>query len=552
MAFLAFLHVAFLPFRQMEGFLRKLAQYIPKLKVADYSTICKRMKEVDIDLPEHYIGNDDVVLALDASGMKVTNRGEWMRHKWKVRKGWIKVHIAVDTQSKKLLALHITDEQTGDGTLLKTLVDKAERNVGNKKIKRALGDGSYDSRENFDYLNDKRIEAGIKIRKNASPKARGSPARARYIREKMNIGYEGWKSKYKYGQRWAAETYFSGVKRTFGETTKAKTTKGMFQGSKNEIHILQHVNQPVKNLLSSSKLNKKGSLSQLFNKAYCYIIFITVNLFYIGRKMEEYRLVKQRKTVMELCFEIKGQTAVITGASSGLGVTFAEALAETGVNLVIVARRYEKLTQVAEDLSERYGVKVVPVQTDVSQGEQVIKMVQTAVDEFGSIEILVNNAGIATLGPSVEMNVEEWKKVLDVNLTGVFLCARTVAREMIKKKYGKIVNVSSIYGAVGDIFSTAPYYASKGAVINLTRALAIEWAPYKINVNAIAPGFFPSEMTEQIFKNKEMLDYIISRTPLRRTGNLVDLKAAIIYLASPASDFVTGQTIFVDGGWTSL
>ncbi len=258
------------------------------------------------------------------------------------------------------------------------------------------------------------------------------------------------------------------------------------------------------------------------------------------------------KSTMDLCFEIKDQTAIVTGASSGLGVTFAEALAELGANLVIAARRYEKLGKIAEDLTSRYGVKVVPIKTDVSQEEQVIKMVKAAVEEFGSLEILVNNAGIATMNPSVDMALEEWKKVIDVNLTGAFLCARTAAREMIKRKYGKIVNIASIYGAVGDIFPAAPYYASKAAVINLTRAFAIEWAPYKINVNAIAPGFFPSEMTDPVFKDENALKHILSRTPLGRTGQPLDLKAALIYLCCKASDYVTGQTLFVDGGWTAL
>ena len=258
------------------------------------------------------------------------------------------------------------------------------------------------------------------------------------------------------------------------------------------------------------------------------------------------------KTVMDLCFKIEGQTAIVTGASSGLGITFAEALAENGVNLVIAARRYEKLATVARELSAKHGVDVFPVKTDVTQEEQVTKMVGTAIEKFGSLEIIVNNAGIATLSPSVEMDLNEWKKVVDVNLTGVFLCARTAAREMIKKNYGKIVNIASIYGAVGDIYHAAPYYASKGAVINLTRALAIEWAPYKINVNSIAPGFFPSEMTEDIFKDETAMKHILSRTPLGRTGKPLDLKAALIYLISPASDYVTGQTIFVDGGWTAL
>jgi gluconate 5-dehydrogenase len=252
------------------------------------------------------------------------------------------------------------------------------------------------------------------------------------------------------------------------------------------------------------------------------------------------------------CYEIEGQTAIVTVASSGLGVCFAEALAECGVNLVIAARRNEKLVKVAEDLTREYGVKVVPVQTDVAQEDQVIKMVKTAVDRFGSLQIIVNNAGIGALNPSADMPLEEWKKVIDVNLTGVFLCARTAAREMIKNKYGKIVNIASIYGAVGDIFPTAPYYASKGAVINLTRALAIEWAAYKINVNSIAPRFFPSEMTASVFQDEKAMQHILSRTPLGRTGEPLDLKAALTYVSSPASNYVTGQTIFVDGGWTAL
>ena len=252
------------------------------------------------------------------------------------------------------------------------------------------------------------------------------------------------------------------------------------------------------------------------------------------------------------CYDIRGNGAIVTGASSGLGVSFVEALAECGTNLVIAARRYERLVRFAKDLKLKYGVEVVPVKADVSQENEVEGMVKTAVDRFGSVEILVNNAGIASLSPSVDMTLDEWRKVIDVNLTGVFLCARAAAREMIKREHGKIVNIASIYGAVGDIFHAAPYYASKAAVINLTRALAIEWAPHRINVNAIAPGFFPSEMTEQVFKNEDAMKHILSRTPLGRTGEPADLKAVLIYLASPASDYVTGQTIFVDGGWTAL
>ena len=258
------------------------------------------------------------------------------------------------------------------------------------------------------------------------------------------------------------------------------------------------------------------------------------------------------ETETEACFNIKGQTAIVTGASSGLGLTFAEALAECRANVVLAARRVERLERLADTLTKNYGVKAIPVKTDVSQESDVLRMVRVAVEQFGSIEILVNNAGIASLSPSVDMSLEEWKRVIDVNLTGVFLCARTAAREMIRRNYGKIVNIASIYGAVGDIFHAAPYYASKGAVINLTRAFAIEWAQHRINVNAIAPGFFPSEMTEQVFKDENALKHILSRTPLGRTGEPSDLKAALLYLASPASNYVTGQTVFIDGGWTAL
>jgi len=256
------------------------------------------------------------------------------------------------------------------------------------------------------------------------------------------------------------------------------------------------------------------------------------------------------KSVKDLCFEILGRTAIVTGASSGLGVTFAETLAESGVDVVIAARRYDKLVEVAKRL-ERLGRRVIPVQTDVTKEEDVNRMVRTAVENFGRVDILVNNAGAATVSPSIEMSLEEWNRVINVNLTGVFLCARAAAKEMMKRKYGKIINIASIYGAVGDVFPSAPYYATKGAVINLTRAFAIEWAPCKINVNAIAPGFFPSEMTAPIFKDEKTLGYIVSKTPLGRTGDPMDLKAALLYLASPASDYVTGQTFFVDGGWTA-
>lgn len=249
-------------------------------------------------------------------------------------------------------------------------------------------------------------------------------------------------------------------------------------------------------------------------------------------------------------FSLKGKVAVVTGSSSGLGITFAQALAEVGANIVLAARRVDKLNEVADTIT-KLGVKVRPIQCDVSQQNQVQSLVDETIKTFGRLDIVVNNAGVAAMSPATDISVEEWNRVVSINLTGTFLCARTAAKQMMKRGGGKIVNIASIYGAVGDVFPASPYYATKGAVINLTRDLAVEWAPFKVNVNAIAPGFFPSEMTEGIFADPHYLEYINKQTPLGRTGNAEDLKGAVVFLASSASDYVTGQTIFVDGGWTA-
>ena len=227
MEFLAFLHVAFLPYRQMEGFLRKLSEYIPKLEAADYTTICKRLKTIQLDITLQDIPTD-VVVALDATGMKISSRGDWMHHKWRVRRGWIKVHIAVDVKTKKLLALQVTDERTGDGQLLPSLIEQSQRHTSGQ-VTEAMGDGAYDSKTNFIYLTEKGIQPVIKTRKNSSTQARGSPARAMAVRERRRMGYEGWRDTHHYGQRWIAESYFSGVKRLFGETVKAHSQEAMFQ-----------------------------------------------------------------------------------------------------------------------------------------------------------------------------------------------------------------------------------------------------------------------------------------------------------------------------------
>jgi len=214
-------------YRQIEGFLRSLSRYIPKIKAPSFSQIRRRAIRIEIPLPETLKeNNEDFVIAVDSSGVKVANRGEWIRHKWKVRRGWIKVHIAVDVKTKEVVSIEVTDESVGDGEMLPLLVEDAEKNKGRKPDK-AMADGSYDSRKNFDYLDSKGIEPVIKTRKNSSTKARGSPARAKMVREVKEIGYEGWRDKYRYSKRWICESTFSRAKRGYGEYVTAVKWENM-------------------------------------------------------------------------------------------------------------------------------------------------------------------------------------------------------------------------------------------------------------------------------------------------------------------------------------
>jgi len=255
------------------------------------------------------------------------------------------------------------------------------------------------------------------------------------------------------------------------------------------------------------------------------------------------------KKLSEL-FDIKGNVAIVTGTSSGLGVVFAETLAEAGANLALCARRIERVEELAKRLEKDYNIKTLSMKVDVNDENLVREFVEATYKKFGRIDILVNNAGIADIAPSLQVPKESFSNVINTNLISVFIVAREVAKYMEKAKYGKIINIASIYGQNGDIFPVASYYASKGGVINLTRALAVEWADKGIYVNAIAPGFFPSEMTKGVFEDEEAMKHIITKTPLKRTGSPEDLKGVLLLLASHASDYITGQTIFVDGGWT--
>jgi NAD(P)-dependent dehydrogenase (short-subunit alcohol dehydrogenase family) len=251
-------------------------------------------------------------------------------------------------------------------------------------------------------------------------------------------------------------------------------------------------------------------------------------------------------------FDLKGKVAIVTGASSGLGVQYSECLADKGANLVIVARRTDKLEANARKLEEK-GVQVLAIQCDVTNENEVEEAVRKTIEKFGKIDILVNNAGLGAVTPLEETTRDEWDKVMDVNVTGVFLFTKHVITHMKKANYGKIINISSMFGLIGNTaITTAAYHASKGAVDNLTNALAGEFSKYGITTNAIGPGFFESEMTEDVINDDEFKEFVKSRCPMGRTGREGELNGAMLFLASDASSYVSGQTIYVDGGWTSV
>lgn len=246
-------------------------------------------------------------------------------------------------------------------------------------------------------------------------------------------------------------------------------------------------------------------------------------------------------------FDLTDRVVIVTGASSGLGNQFARALHRAGATTVAVARRKDRLDALAEECP---GMDVQAL--DVSDDEGCTRFVEGVLARHGRVDGLVNNAGVGQPTPAISEDLAAFRRVMDVNLTAVFHLARLVAPTMIEARRGSIVNIASIYGLgstypVGD----ASYTASKGAVVNLTRDLAGQWGKYGVRVNAIAPGFFRSELAEELFTNQKAHDRLTLATPMRRTGEPGELDGALIYLLSDASSFVTGQTIAVDGGWTT-
>jgi NAD(P)-dependent dehydrogenase (short-subunit alcohol dehydrogenase family) len=258
-----------------------------------------------------------------------------------------------------------------------------------------------------------------------------------------------------------------------------------------------------------------------------------------------------RTSALDL-FRLDGKTAIVTGGGRGLGQYMAEALSDAGANVVLCSRKMEALEEVKAEIEGRGG-KALALACDITDAGDVENVVAETEEAFGAIDVLVNNSGATWGAPAEEMPLDKFDQVVQVNVRGTFLISRTVGRRMIERgEGGRIVNISSVAGLVGghpDYMQTIGYNTSKGAVISMTRDLAAAWAPHGINVNAIAPGWFPTKMSGGLIEQFE--ERMLEGIPLHRFGNPEDIKGAILFLASPAAAYVTGQTLVVDDGETA-
>lgn len=256
---------------------------------------------------------------------------------------------------------------------------------------------------------------------------------------------------------------------------------------------------------------------------------------------------------MKNYFDFKGQVAVVTGASTGLGLQMAKALASQGANLVLLARRKALLEANAKALSAEFGVEVLPLVCDITITEQVKASVEIIIKHFGRVDILVNNAGTGAVANAEDITDEQFKHEMNVDLFGTFACAREFGKQMIKAGYGRIINIASMYGLVGNMIAgCAPYHAAKAGVVNLTRALAAEWGKHGITVNSICPGYFYTDLTTETLNSDYFQDMAKRAIPLGRYGREGELDSCVLFLASSASSYVNGQNIAVDGGFTSV
>ena len=245
-------------------------------------------------------------------------------------------------------------------------------------------------------------------------------------------------------------------------------------------------------------------------------------------------------------FDLTGQVAIVTGTSRGLGQYFARALARAGADLVLTSRKRETLLDFENEI-KALGRRAVSLELDVRSLESIEKMAVDAEDAFGQIHILVNNAGCNIRKPALDVTWSDWNQILETNLRGTFFVAQAVARRMIAKNYGRIVNIGAVTSVMG-YAGLAPYGASRGGVRQLTMSLADDWGKYGVTVNCLAPGWFRTEQNKVLYENQEWVDYLTDRIPVKRPGQPHDLDGAVVFLASEASRYVTGQTLLVDGG----
>lgn len=251
-------------------------------------------------------------------------------------------------------------------------------------------------------------------------------------------------------------------------------------------------------------------------------------------------------------FDLKGKVVVVSGASSGLGVQMAKGFAGQGADLVITARRVEKLEEIAKEIRE-LGVKCLPIRCDVTDSKSVNLAAEITEKEFGKVDVLVNCAGSAKNAGVLTMTDEEWDFTMDADLTSVFKVTRAFANIMKKNNYGRIINIASMYGMVGNTaIDTVAYHASKGGVVNFTRAVAAELAKYNITCNAICPGYFATELTIDTLKTEYFTNYMKATVPLGRYGHEGELNAGAIFLASDEASYVTGVILPIDGGYTAV
>jgi NAD(P)-dependent dehydrogenase (short-subunit alcohol dehydrogenase family) len=250
-------------------------------------------------------------------------------------------------------------------------------------------------------------------------------------------------------------------------------------------------------------------------------------------------------------FQLTGKTALVTGASRGIGEAIAKGFAQAGADLVLVSRNLSALEKVAREI-EGFGRKAFSVSADIGNPEEIQRAVDTAQKFFPRIDILVNNAGISPiLKKAEEVTLKEWEEIVRVNLTGTFLFCQAVGKTMIQQGGGKIINMVSV-GAVVAFQRQIAYCATKGGILQLTKVLAVEWARYNIQVNAIGPAYLETELTKGMRESKAISEDLLRKTPMGRFGNPEEIVGAAVYLASDTSSYVTGQTLFVDGGWLSL